>query len=132
MDHFEGTIGVHAGEAIGIFEGEVVDEAVVAGGALEIHAHEDLGNVLGGLHLRCLGGIDDAAPDDAFGESFALGSGVDELGDEAVVRQVGEEGRVEPLGDLFAPAVNVAGASVIVAKEASNSSGGGSSPIRSR
>lgn len=117
-DEFEFLVGVDAGHAVGVGELPVVDEAVVAGGALEVHAEEDLGDVLGGLHLRGLRGIDGAAPDDAFDEA-ARGAiaGVHELPDKLVVRPVVTQGGVEPLGDGFAAAIDVAGALEIISEQ---------------
>ena len=114
LDQLQRSVRVDAREAVGVGELPVVDEAVVAGGALEVHAHEDLRDVLRGLDRRELAGVDHAAPDDALGEAFRLGLGMDELGDEAVVGLVRLERREKPLGDLLAAAVDVAGAAIIV------------------
>ena len=57
------------------------------------------------------------APDDALGEALGIGRRVDQLGHELVVRHVGEQCRVEPTGDLLAPAVDIAGALVIIAQQ---------------
>ena len=114
LDHLHRTVGVDAREAVGVGEFPVVDEAVVAGGALEVHAHENLRDILRGLDGRELAGVDHAAPDDALGKPFGLGLGMDELGDEAVVGLVRLERREEPLGDLLAATVDVARAAIIV------------------
>src|SRR5437016_5285964 len=89
----------------------------MARGALEVHTHEHLGDVLGRLHLGCLARIDNSAPDDAFGEPFRAGSSLNELGHELVVCQVGEQRRVKPSGDLFSSAIDVAGAFVIIPEQ---------------
>ena len=117
MDHFQRTVRVDAGQAIRIGQRQVVDKAVVAGSALEVHAHKDLGDILRGLHLRCLTCINNAPPDDALGEPLGLGCRVDQLSHELVVGHVGEQSRVEPMGDLLAPPIDVAGAFVIIAQQ---------------
>ena len=58
-DHFQRSIGVDPGQPVGIGQRQVVDKAVMAGGALKVHAHEHLGDVLRGLHLRRLAGRPD-------------------------------------------------------------------------
>ena len=70
LDHLERAVGEDAGQAVGVGQLPVVDEAVVARRALQVHAHEHLRDVLRGLHLRRLAGVDHAAPDDALGEAF--------------------------------------------------------------
>jgi len=87
--HFKRAIGVNAGETVRISERKIVDETVVAGSALEIHTHENLRDILCRLHLRRLAGIDDAAPDDAFGEPFRVRDRIDKFVDELVERHVG-------------------------------------------
>jgi hypothetical protein len=89
----------------------------VAGGALQVHPEEDLRDVLGRLHGGDHAGVDGTAPEDAAGEALGLGVGVDQLRDKLVVRQIAGEGGVEPAGDLLAPAVDVAGAAIVVAEK---------------
>ena len=114
--NFQRFVAVNVGQAIGLGERPVVDKTVVTGSALQIHAHEDLRDILRGLHRRDLAGVDRAAPDDASGEPVGIRRGIDELGDEAVVREVGGEPRKEPGRDLFASAVDVAGAAIVIAQ----------------
>src|SRR5205823_1224755 len=69
-DHLQRLVGVDPREAICVRQPPVIDEAVVAGGAFEVDTHENLPDVLGALHLRCLAGIDHPAPDDSARESL--------------------------------------------------------------
>ncbi len=117
LHHLERPIGVDAGQAVRVGQLPFVDEAVVARRALEIHPHEDLRDVLRGLHLRRLAGIDDAAPHNPLGEAFGAWHRVDQRGDELVVRQVVGQRGIQPRGDLAAPAVDVAGAAIVVAQQ---------------
>ena len=50
-------------------------------------------------------------------EALGIGRRVDQFRHELVVRHVGEQGRVEPMGDLLASPVNVARAFVIIAQQ---------------
>ena len=95
--HFQRAVGVDPGEPVGVREGEVVDEAVVAGSAFEVHAHKHLRDVLRGLHLRGLAGVDHAAPHDAFAEPGRFRRGIDQLRDKAVVGHVRRQRGVQPL-----------------------------------
>src|SRR5262249_6003762 len=109
-------VRIDAGETVGIRELPIVDEAVVAGRALEVYAHKNLRNVLCRLHRRRLRSVHHTAPGEAFAEPFRTRAGrrIDQLRDEAVVRQVVEQRSVEPVADLLAPAIDIAGALVVV------------------
>ena len=96
MDHFERFVGVDTRQAVGVRQGPVVDETVVARGALEVHAHEDLGDVLRRLHLGRLAGIDHAPPDDAVDEARRRRLGIDQLPHELIEGQVLRQRAVEP------------------------------------
>ena len=109
-------VGVDVGQRIGIRKLPVVDETVVARGALHVDAHENLRDALRGLHRRNLAGVDDPAPDNSFREPLGLRSRIDQLRHKGVIRHIRLERGKEPLGDLFAPAVDVSGAFVIVAQ----------------
>jgi len=91
-------IAVNRGQTVGVGQSPVINKAVVATGALEIHAHEDLRNILRGLHGGQHAGVDGAAPEDAAGESFTGPGGIDQLADESVVRLILDEGGIEPAG----------------------------------
>ena len=117
LDHLKRLVRVHTRERIGICQRPVVDEAVVARGALEIHAHENLRDVLGRLHLRFLAGVHHAPPDDALGEPLRVLRGIDQVVHEIVVRLVVEKRSVQPAGDLLATAVDVARPGVVVAQD---------------
>ena len=108
---------VNRGEPVGLLEFPAVDEAVVAGGALEVDAEEALAHGLGELNLRGRARADIAAPLDAGGEALALGRVGDELAGELVVRPVLDERAIKPLGDLLAPAGDETGAGVVVAEK---------------
>ena len=117
LGDLERFVTINICEAVGVGELPIINEAVVATGALHVDAHENLRNVLRGLHLRDLAGVDCAAPEDAFGEAFGVFVRMDQLRYELVERFVGLQRAVEPLGDLFAAAVDVTGALVIVAQK---------------
>ena len=104
-------------QPVGVGERPVIDEAVVARGALQIHAHEDLRDVLRGLHRRPHRGVHTPAPDDAARKALAGARRADEFRDEAVVGQVRRQRAVEPAADLLAPAVDEARAFVVVAQQ---------------
>lgn len=85
---FAADLGEEGGEAIVVVHGPAVEGVVVALGALEAHAHEDLGDVFGdfegiALDLEVVGGgvgesaaggaeefLDDLVKGDVFGEAF--------------------------------------------------------------
>ena len=117
QDHFESAIGINARQAIGIAQFPIINERVMAGGALQVHPHEHLSNVLGGLKRRRHGCVDRAAPDNALGKAFAPVDRIDQLPDELVVRLVVEQGLIEPGADLLATAINVPGSLIVIAKE---------------
>ncbi|MEC7923029.1 MAG: hypothetical protein VX496_06480 [Planctomycetota bacterium] len=94
----------------------MVDEAVVAGGALEIGAEKDLRDVLGRLDLRALALVDHPAPLDSADKTVASRHRTDELVDKPVVGEVVVEAPVEPLGDLPPAAVDKACSLVGVAE----------------
>ncbi len=116
-DELHRPVRVDGGEAVGVAELPAVGEAVVARGALHVDAEERLRDALRELELGHLARAHRAAPDDALGEAFAVGGRRHELAREPVVRLVGEQREVEPVGDLLAAAVDVAGTGVIVAQE---------------
>ena len=117
LEHLQRLVGIDVRQRVGIGERPVVDEAVVAARAFEVHAHEDLRNVLRGLHRRNLAGVHCAAPDDAFREPGGLRRWIDQLRDKLVVRLVLVERGVEPRGNLLAPTVDVARALVIISQQ---------------
>ena len=110
-------VGIDAGQRVGIGQRPVVDETVVAGGALEVHAHENLRDVLRRLHRRFLAGVHHAAPDDALGEAPRVFRRVYQFVHKLVVRFVAVKRAVKPAGDLLAAAVDEAGAGVVVAQD---------------
>ncbi len=69
-----------------------------------------------GLHFGRLAGINDAAPDDAFGKTFRFRSRIDQFRNELIERHVGGERGVKPTGDLLASAIDVTSAAIIVAQ----------------
>src|SRR6266705_4160968 len=89
----------------------------MARGAFEIHAHENLRNVLSRLQSWSLTGIDDAAPDDAFGKARAPRYRGDKLSDEFIVRHIGQERLIKPRCDRFSPTVDITSAAIVVAKQ---------------
>ena len=117
LDHLKRLVRVHTRERVGIGQRPVVDEAVVARGALEIHAHENLRDVLGRLHLRFLAGVHHAPPNDALGEPLRVLRRIDQLVHELFIGLVVEKRTVQPAGDLLSPAIDVAGAGVVVAQD---------------
>ena len=100
------AIGKDGSEGVGVPELPVVDEAVMAGGALQLGAKEYLRYVLGRLDLGTLALVDHASPFDAPDKSIASRDGADELMHEAVVGAVFVEASVEPLGDLPPAAID--------------------------
>ena len=117
LGDFQRAIGVDARETVRIFERVFVDKTVVARGTLQIHAEKHLRDAVRRLHRRHHAGVDGAPPRNAVGKALGLGAGIDELRDEHVVGQIPRERRVEPVGDRFAPAIDVAGAFIIVSQE---------------
>jgi len=117
MHELERLVGIDGSHAVRIGERPVVDEAVVARGALEIHAEEDLRDALRGLHRRQHRGVHISPPDDAAAEALARGRGAHELGDETVVRLVIDERLIEPVRNLLAAAIDEARAFVVVAEQ---------------
>ena len=117
QDHFESAIGIDAGQSVGVAELPVIDERIMARGALEVHSHEHLSNVLGGLKRRRHGCVDRAAPDNALGKALAPVDRIDQLPDELIVRLVVEQGLIEPGADLLATAIDVPGSLIVIAKE---------------
>ena len=113
----ERLVGDHGRQPVGVVELPVVDEAVVAGGTLEVRPEEHLPHVLGELQLDHLAGVHLAAPLDPFDETLGLGRRRDLLADELVVRLVVEKRLVQPAGDLLPPAVDVPGCLVLVAEQ---------------
>ena len=87
---FQLVLGEETGESVRILELPRADEAVVAGIAFEVHAEENLGAVLCGLHHRQLAGVDVAAPVDTDQEPFRAGLGfrIQQTGCELVIRQI--------------------------------------------
>ena len=114
-EHLEGFSGEDGGHAVGVLEFPVIDEAIVAGGALHVFAEEDLGDVLRELDFGNLRGVDIAAPFDALDETLGSAGGVHEFADELIVGFVLGECLVEPAGDLLAASIDEAGAGVVVA-----------------
>ena len=110
-------VRVDGGEAVGVAQLPPVDEAVVTGGALHIDTQERLRDALGILELRHLGGAHGTSPDDALREPLTVRRRRDEFARELVVRLVGQQRDVEPVGDLLAPPVDVTRAGIIVAQE---------------
>ena len=117
LGNFQRAIGVDARETVRIFERVFVDKTVVARGTLQIHAEKHLRDAVRRLHRRHHAGVDGAPPRNAVGKALGLGAGIDELRDEHVVGQIPRERRVEPVGDRFAPAIDVAGAFIVVSQE---------------
>ena len=115
--HFQFFIGVNSRQSIGIGQRPVVDKTVMARCALQVHAHENLRDILRGLHLRHLAGIDRAAPDNPLGEALGFRFWIDEFRDEPVEGQVGGQRGIEPSGDLFAAAVDVACPAIIISQQ---------------
>src|SRR5262249_19673268 len=110
-------VGHNRRQAVSVVQFPVVDETVVAGGALHGDAEENLRGVLGGLHLDDLAGVDVAAPLDALDEALGLGRRADQLADEPVIGLVLAQRAVKPGRDRLAAAVDVAGAGVVVAQQ---------------
>src|SRR5216110_1350489 len=106
LEDFERFIVKNIREAVGFRERPVVDEAVVTGSAFEIYPHEDLGNILRGLHGWNLAGIDHAAPNNSFAEAGRGVGWVHQFGHELVVRFVAVKRGEEPRGDLLAAAID--------------------------
>ena len=117
QDHFESAIGVDAGQSVGVAELPVIDERIMARGALEVHSHEHLSNVLSGLERWRHGRIDRAPPDNALGKAFAPVHRIDQLCHELVVRLVVEQGLIKPGTDLFAATIDVPGSRIVIAKK---------------
>src|SRR5262249_19163564 len=114
--HLERLVGNHGGQAIGILQLPGIDEAVVAPGARDMGAEEQLPNSLRELQLRHLAGVDVAAPLDSLDESSGFARRADQLTDELVVGLIVFNGAVEPSRDLLPAAVDVASAGVVVAE----------------
>ena len=115
-EHLHGLVRINAGQSVRVGESPVIDEAVVAGGALKINPEEDLGDILGRLHLGDLACIDHTTPDDPLGKSFGFIGRIDQLGHELVVGHVVGQRGEEPITDLFPSTVNVASPAVVIAK----------------
>src|SRR5262249_51147987 len=86
-----GWAAVAGRQGVSLFQLPLVDEAVVAGGALQVDPEEHLGDVLGKLDLPHLAGVDPAAPLDAIDKSLRIRRGADQLADEPVVGLVVQE-----------------------------------------
>ena len=88
----------------------------MARGAFEVSAHEHLRDVLCGLHLAALAGVDGAAPLDALHKAGRVALAADQFTHKLVVRQVGVQRAVQPGGDLRATVVDEAWAEVGIAQ----------------
>src|SRR4029434_2588113 len=117
MNQLKRFVAVDGSDTVGVGERPIVDEAVVAAGAFEIHAEEDLRDVLRGLHRREHRGVDDATPNDATGERLAgFIARTYQFGNELIVRFVGYERLVKPARNLAAATIDEAGAFIVVAE----------------
>ncbi len=69
------------------------------------------------MNFARLAGADGSAPSDALGIALGVGTGVDEVSDHLVVRDVFEEAAVEPRGNLFSTTGDEPCSAVVIAEE---------------
>src|SRR5262245_14022630 len=115
--NFERRLGNDRGKPVSLIEFPAVNQAVVAGGASEVTAEKGLPHRLGELHFDHLPGAHSSPPLDAPAETFAVRCGRDKVAHKLVERLVRLERVVEPVGDLLAATVDIAGAGVVVSQQ---------------
>ena len=105
------------GQVVSFLQGPSVDEAIVAARALHVKTEEDLGYILGELHVNGLSGAYVPPPLDPVDKPGRILVRVDQLPGHLVVRLVASQSCVEPGRDLLAPTRDESGPGVVVAQK---------------
>src|SRR5262245_4526340 len=108
---------IHRCQTIRLLELPTINETVVTRRTLQIDAQESLAHALSELHRHGLARADIATPLDAFGKTLAFGRGSDQPSGKFVVWLVVHQRPIQPIADLFASAVDVSGAGIVIPQQ---------------